>query len=96
MNTESLTARQVDIMVEALRRAGFAAWHRSAGFRGESEVWDDDHIHAIAIGDRDLSSEARGQVQDYFNNDDGLIGSATDGDANVGRPVPKWARRFNQ
>lgn len=76
-------------MVKALRMAGFAAWKRGYGDDGFDEV----HIHAIAIGDRDLSSSARDQVQEYFAGGDGLVGSTGDGDADeAGRPIPKWAR----
>lgn len=84
-NTEGRSAREIHVMVEALRRAGFAAWHRP---------WSDDHIHAIAIGDRDLSSEARAQVTEYFRGGDGLIGSAPDPHRDIGRPIPAWAKRF--
>lgn len=84
-NTEGRSLRDIRVMVEALRRAGFAAWHRP---------WSDDHIHAIAIGDRDLSSEARSQVAEYFRGGDGLVGSAPDPHSGIGRPVPDWAKRF--
>lgn len=80
--------RQIRTMVEALRRAGFAAWHRAA------PAWDPDHIHAIAIGDRDLSSGARAQVREYFAGGDGLTGSAPDPHSAIGRPIPRWAKRF--
>jgi hypothetical protein len=59
--------------VAALRRVGFAAWHRPAipGTWGE-------HIHAIAYGDRDLSPAAAAQIADYQNHLDGLAGSNYD------------------
>lgn len=80
--------KQIRTMVEALRRAGFAAWHRAA------PAWSPDHIHAIAIGDRDLSSDARAQVREYFAGGDGLTGSAPDPHSAIGRPIPEWAKRF--
>jgi peptidoglycan hydrolase-like protein with peptidoglycan-binding domain len=82
------SAKQIRTMVEALRRAGFAAWHRAA------PAWSPDHIHAIAIGDRDLSSGARSQVREYFAGGDGLSGSAPDPHTAIGRPLPAWAKRF--
>lgn len=88
-NTEGRSPRTIRIMVEALRRAGFAAWHRPAG-----GVSDEDHIHAIAIGDREMSSDARGQVREYFAGGDGLIGSAPDPHRAIGRPIPEWAKKF--
>lgn len=59
--------------VKALRRVGFAAWHRPA----IAGVWGE-HIHAIAIGDRDLSDAAKSQVRDYKDHLDGLAGHAHD------------------
>lgn len=82
------SAKQIRVMVEALRRAGFAAYHRAA------PTWSPDHIHAIAIGDRDLSTDARSQVREYFAGGDGLVGSAPDPHSAIGRPIPEWARKF--
>ncbi len=82
------SAKQIRVMVEALRRAGFAAYHRAA------PAWSPDHIHAIAIGDRDLSSGARSQVREYFAGGDGLTGSAPDPHSSIGRPIPEWAKKF--
>lgn len=63
----------VEDMVYALRVAGFAAWLREAGlFYPNSPV----HIHAIAIGDAELSEPAQLQVGGsggYLNGFDGLI-----------------------
>jgi len=82
------SAKQIRTMVEALRRAGFAAWHRAA------PAWSPDHIHAIAIGDKTLSSGAKAQVREYFAGGDGLSGSAPDPHSGIGRPIPAWAKRF--
>lgn len=78
-------------IVKALRQAGFAAWTRGRGFDSF-----DPHIHAVAIGDRDLQSLAAQQVQEYFNGGDGLSGSIPDPDRAVGRPAPKWAKKFDR
>jgi hypothetical protein len=63
----------VDEMVYALRVAGFAAWFREEGlFYADSPV----HIHAIAVGDQELSDAARAQIDGeggYMRGLDGLI-----------------------
>ncbi len=50
-------------MLDALRTAGFAAWVRSP-----DELYPGSaiHIHAIAIGDEELSEAARGQIDGEF------------------------------
>lgn len=62
----------VGSLLHALRVAGFAAWLREYG-----EVYQDSpiHIHAIAIGDRELSPEAEAQLTGpagYFRGYSGL------------------------
>jgi hypothetical protein len=62
----------VDPLLRALRAAGFAAWLREYG-----EVYKDSaiHIHAIAIGDQELSPEAEAQLTGpagYFRGYSGL------------------------
>jgi len=49
----------IPVMIHALRAAGFAAWFRDYG-----ELYPDSayHIHAIAIGDKELSSAAQEQL----------------------------------
>ena len=63
---------EVPSMVKALRVAGFAAWYRDW-----NEVYDGSvpHIHAIAIGDPELSEAARDQLTGpagYFRGMNGL------------------------
>lgn len=87
----NFSSKTADNVVKALRMAGFAAWRR-----GVNDSFDP-HIHAIAIGDRKMSSIARSQVAEYFRGGDGLVGSRTDIHLtslghNIGRPVPDWAR----
>jgi hypothetical protein len=72
------------IMIKALRMAGFAAWNR---FPPKFVL----HIHAIAIGDRDLAPLAATQVKDYFLHKDGLAGDGPDPDSEAGYPFPDWA-----
>lgn len=83
-----LSTRTRDVIVRALREAGFAAWSRGPA-DGMSP-----HIHGIAIGDRQATPQAWHQVSEYFHGGDGLIGSRADGDRRLGRPVPAWALRY--
>lgn len=71
-------------VVKALRDSGFAAWHRTAN-QGD---WAE-HIHAIAIGDPELSSGARAQVAEYYAGYDGLAGSGRDTGYRPD-PIPVW------
>jgi len=62
----------IEPLLHALRVAGFAAWLREYG-----ELYADSpiHIHAIAIGDRELSPEAQDQLTGpagYFRGSTGL------------------------
>jgi hypothetical protein len=62
---------QLDL-VRALREAGFAAWLR---FPADLKPPVALHIHAIAIGDAELSEAARQQLdgpEGYFRGDDGV------------------------
>lgn len=68
-----LTRRQINRRVRALRTVGFAAWYRSP----LPGVWGA-HIHAIAIGTKDLASIARSQVGDYKRGRNGLAGHKVD------------------
>jgi len=59
-------------LIDALRLAGFAAWYRKSGELGSGSPL---HIHAIAIGDRELSRPAREQLTGaagYFRGFNGL------------------------
>jgi len=60
-------------MVKALRTVGFAAWLRTPN-QGNWPY----HIHAIAIGDTDISISARNQVADYYVGLNGLASHAAD------------------
>jgi hypothetical protein len=54
---------EIPDMIAALRTAGFAAWLRDSG---ELYAGSPIHIHAIAIGDAELSEAARGQINGTF------------------------------
>jgi hypothetical protein len=63
---------ELDPMITALRRAGFAAWVR---FPDDLYPGSPIHIHAIAIGDAELSPAAADQLTGpagYFRGYDGL------------------------
>jgi hypothetical protein len=79
----------VNAQLKALREAGFAAWYRTPA---EGFPY---HIHAIAIGDKEMSPSAAIQIKNYFDGDDGLVGPARDtAPASVGRPIPDWAKKY--
>ena len=62
----------IDPLLRALRASGFAAWLREYGELYEGSPI---HIHAIAIGDQDLSDAAREQLTGdagYFRGYDGI------------------------
>ncbi len=76
-----LTSFQINLVVFLLRRVGFAAWHRLPG----DGPWAE-HIHAIAIGVPDLSSQAKAQVSAYKAGLNGLANHHADRDAPLGAP----------
>ncbi|MFD8117106.1 CHAP domain-containing protein [Streptomyces microflavus] len=82
-------ASSSNALLKALRQVGFAAWVRTPA-EGFSY-----HIHACAIGDREMSSGARNQVRAYFNGRNGLASNRADSaPASVGRPWPSWAAKY--
>lgn len=74
-------------IVKQGRLAGFAAYLRPT-LPGE---WSE-HVHAIAIGDGEMSSGAREQVRDYYAGRNALANNAPDPDPRV-KPIPVWPRR---
>lgn len=62
-NTWTILVADINPLVHALRVAGFAAWYRQPGelFPGSPP-----HIHAIAIGDKELSQPAKDQLTGKF------------------------------
>jgi len=75
----NLNAGQCDELVAAMRRVGFAAWHRTP----EQSDWVR-HVHGIAVqpgGKHDrgcLHSSAHDQVVDYYEGRNGLASGARD------------------
>ena len=69
----NLSTKQRWNTVKALREVGFAAWLRNPN----QADWPY-HIHAVAVADPDLSSEAQAQVHDYYVGKNGLASHAAD------------------
>jgi hypothetical protein len=61
--TRRILDEDIPLMLRALRAAGFAAWLRAAD---ELHPGSPIHIHAIAIGDRELSPAAQAQIDGPF------------------------------
>lgn len=73
VRVRNLNRNQREAVVYALRRTGFAAWLRTPA-QGNWPY----HIHAVAIGDKELSPAARQQVIDYRNGLNGLANKGPD------------------
>lgn len=73
-----------DSDVLALRRAGFAAWHRWPA----QGPWVD-HIHAVLIGHPDLAPSAARQVTSYYAGRNGLASNAADDGPRL-NPIPTF------
>jgi peptidoglycan hydrolase-like protein with peptidoglycan-binding domain len=87
ISVSSMSASQRAKAVQALRMAGFAAWLRTPA---EGFAY---HIHACAIGDKEMASLAKNQVQSYFNGRSGLVSNRR-----VTDPLhwPDWADKYNR
>lgn len=80
-SVHGLTKHDIAEMVASLRDAGFAAWHRTT-----AQGFDSEHVHAIRVGNGDLSRVALQQAVAYDSHRDGLKGNAPD---NTYHPSPK-------
>ncbi|WP_433128316.1 peptidoglycan-binding domain-containing protein [Micromonospora sp. CA-240977] len=78
-----MTAARRTAVARALRQVGFAAWVRDPS-QGDWP-W---HIHAAAISDTDLSSQAQHQVGDYHLGMNGLANRGPDDGPQV--PIRTW------
>lgn len=88
-NTFTFLYEETNSMVLALRQAGFAAWYRSPdeGF--------DPHIHAVAIGDAELSEAAVEQLygaNGYFNGGNALLPEQAAPDKHGGPVICNWMK----
>ncbi|MCK5688352.1 hypothetical protein KAI87_03725 [Myxococcota bacterium] len=75
-----------EAIVTVLRQAGFAAWVRDR----ETER----HIHAVAIGDKELTASAQWQVKMYFQGKDGRSRMHPDPHRHLGIALPNWISRY--
>ncbi|MFI7127932.1 peptidoglycan-binding protein [Nonomuraea sp. NPDC050153] len=73
ISVKQMSAATRTAIVRALRQVGFAAWLRSPD-QGDWP-W---HIHAAAISDTDLSSQAQHQIGDYYLGLNGLANRGPD------------------
>ncbi|MCZ7375154.1 peptidoglycan-binding domain-containing protein [Micromonospora sp. WMMC250] len=78
-----MTAAKRTAVARALRQVGFAAWVRNPS-QGDWP-W---HIHATAINDTDLSSQAQHQVGDYYLGLNGLANQGPDDGPRI--PIRTW------
>ncbi|MEU5962260.1 peptidoglycan-binding protein [Micromonospora parva] len=78
-----MTAARRTAVARALRQVGFAAWVRNP----DQGNWPW-HIHAAAINDTDLSSQAQHQVGDYYLGLNGLANQGPDDGPQV--PIRTW------
>jgi peptidoglycan hydrolase-like protein with peptidoglycan-binding domain len=89
ISVSALTSTQRWQAVAALRTVGFAAWLRTPS-QGDWPY----HIHAIAIGDTDLSTGARAQVKDYYGGLNGLASHAADNTPSSYRRAFTWWEKY--
>ena len=87
ISTRGMSASDRNAAEQALRKAGFFAWVRTPaqGFAY--------HIHAAAIGDREMSAAAKAQVVQGFQDRNGLAGRGADLAAD---PYPEWVDKYGR
>lgn len=89
-NSSEYLFAEVEAMVRALRQAGFAAWYLEPGEIYEGAA---PHIHAVAIGDKELSPAAQEQLtgpHGYFRGMDGLPRNPPHPDRHGGPIICPW------
>ena len=88
-SVSGLSNNQINKVIKGLREAGFAAWYRSGA------AWVGNlHIHAVAIGDKEIDPAAKPQIQNYLDGLDGLSGSNKDPHQDIGVILPDWAKEI--
>ena len=86
ISVRDMSPNDIEQLVLTLRENGFAAWYRPRESRP--------HIHAVAIGDRELSASAAWQVRAYFKGRDGRTRSGPDAHKHLCVRMPKWLVRY--
>jgi hypothetical protein len=81
-SVNGLTMSQANKLVRALRKVGFAAWYRPY-IKG---LWGA-HIHAVAVGCKNLPKSAANQVSALRNGRDGLKSNRLDPHRGLKLPV---------
>lgn len=72
-------------IVRTLRKVGFAAWYRPT----IGGLWTE-HVHAVAVGCKDLAPSAARQVEELRDGGDGLKGGSPDPHRDMDLPVISW------
>jgi hypothetical protein len=83
VNIDTMSAATRTQVATVLRQVGFAAWIRNPS-QGDWP-W---HIHAVAISDTDMSTQAQNQVGDYYLGMNGLANRGPDDGPQV--PIHTW------
>jgi peptidoglycan hydrolase-like protein with peptidoglycan-binding domain len=83
ISVTGMTAAKRTAVARALRQVGFAAWVRNPS-QGDWP-W---HVHAAAINDTDLSTQAQNQVGDYYLGMNGLANHGPDDGPRI--PIKTW------
>jgi peptidoglycan hydrolase-like protein with peptidoglycan-binding domain len=83
INIDGMSSTTRTAVAKALRQVGFAAWVRNPT-QGDWP-W---HIHAAAISDTDLSTQAQNQTGDYYLGLNGLANHAADDGPRI--PIQTW------
>lgn len=92
VNVSNWSFAKIEQCVQAMRKAGWAAWYRNGDYsRGG---FDGPHIHAVDVGNSDTASLAKSQVQSYFNGGTGLASNGADTDPPL--HWPNWADKYNK
>ncbi|MEV4535498.1 peptidoglycan-binding domain-containing protein [Asanoa sp. NPDC049518] len=89
ISVTGMTAARRTAAARALRQVGFAAWVRDPS-QGDWP-W---HIHAVAISDTDLSTQAQNQVGDYYLGMNGLANHGPDDGPRI--PIKTWEQYQRQ
>lgn len=84
IRTSTMTRSGQEACVQALRKAGFAAWLR------EPPAFST-HIHAVAIGDKELSPAAKSQIAQWREDRNGLANRGPDPAPD---PYPAWTQKY--
>jgi peptidoglycan hydrolase-like protein with peptidoglycan-binding domain len=83
INIDSMSTATRTAVARALRQVGFAAWIRNP--TQGNWPW---HIHAAAINDTDLSTQAQNQTGDYYLGFNGLANHGADDGPRI--PIVTW------